>query len=72
MSYMERETRFGLGSFVNRMAAAGSQDFVESALRSESRTLIRQGILVVTFVPITVALISKLPDIIVSLHAVLR
>ena len=72
MSYLERETRFGLGSFVNRMAAAGPRDFVESAAGSESRALIRQGIFVVTFVPITATFISKSPDIILALNTVFR
>ena len=53
-------------------AASGSRDFVETALNSDSRSLMRQGIFVITFVPITVTFIAKLPDIIFALSAALR
>ena len=71
-SFMEREFTVGIGQFSDRTSASGSRDFVESALNSESRALIRQGIFVITFVPITVTFISKLPDIILALTAALR
>ena len=68
----EREFEIGASRLVSRVSASGSRDFVESALNSESRALIRQGIFVITFVPITVTFISKLPDIILALTAALR
>ena len=71
-SFMEREFTVGIGQFSDRTRASGSRDFVETAINSESRSLIRQGIFVITFVPITVTFISKLPDIILALTAALR
>ena len=69
VSFMEREISFGIGRFADRTSAAGTRDFVENALNIESRTLIRQAVFVVTFVPIAVTLIAKLPDIILAIAA---
>ena len=71
-SILEREFSWGYSGFADRTKAAGPRDFVESALDIDSRSLIRQGIFVLTFVPIAVTLISKLPDIILALNAVFQ
>ena len=68
----EREFQIGASRFVSRVSASGSRDFVENALSADSRSLIRQGIFVITFVPITVTFISKLPDIILAITAALN
>ena len=54
-----------------RNRATGPQRFVKDVVKSRSHPYFGWGVFVVTFVPITVALISKLPDIILALHAVL-
>ena len=59
----------GLGG---RNRATGPQRFVEDVIKSRSHPYFGWGVFVVTFVPITVALISKLPEIILSVHAALR
>ena len=62
----------GASRLVWRTKAAGPRDFVESTLGTDPSALLRQGIFVLTFVPIAVTLISKLPDIILALNAVFR
>ena len=61
MHTAEREFQVGATKFVSRVKASGPRDFVESALGDDPGALIRSGIFVVTFMPITVALISKMP-----------
>ena len=68
----EREFEIGASRLVSRVTASGSRDFVETALNSDSRSLLRQGIFAITFVPVTVTLIAKLPDIILAVNAVLN
>ena len=68
----EHQFEVGASRMVWRVKASGPRDFVESTLGTDPRSLIRSGVFVVTFVPITVALISKLPDIILALNAVFR
>ena len=68
----EREFEIGASKLVSRVTASGSRDFVETAINSDSHSLLRQGIFAITFVPIAVTLIAKLPDIILALTAALR
>ena len=72
MHSAEREFEVGATKFVSRVKASGPRDFVESTLGTDPSALLRQGIFVLTFVPIAVTLISKLPDIILALNAVFR
>lgn len=61
------EFKLGAGGYSHTQRISGPSRLVGDFLDSDNRDLLRWGVFVLTFVPITTTLIAKLPEIITAL-----
>lgn len=61
-----KEWRVGPGAVGQSQRISGTRRAVREILDSDNRDILRWGVFVLTFVPITTTLIAKLPDIITA------
>ena len=64
---VEQEWGLGAGGLGHRQRISGPESTVLEIIDSDNRDILRWGVFVLTFVPITTTLIAKLPEIITAL-----
>ena len=64
---VEQEWGLGAGGLGHRQRISGPESTVREIVDSDNRDILRWGVFVLTFVPITTTLIAKLPEIITAL-----
>ena len=64
---VEQEWGLGAGGLGHRQRISGPERTVREIVDSDNRDILRWGVFVLTFVPITTTLIAKLPEIITAL-----
>ena len=63
---VEQEWGLGAGGLGHRQRISGPESTVREIVDSDNRDILRWGVFVLTFVPITTTLIAKLPEIITA------